>query len=106
MGRKKIRIERIADARNRQVTFTKRRNGLLKKAMELSVLCDAQIAVIIFNHINGQHRLYEYCSHDLAATLSRLASFDGHVESRDNVTYNSNVNAARPSPTAATAAAA
>eukprot|EP00178_Gracilaria_changii_P000814 TRINITY_DN1103_c1_g1_i1.p1 TRINITY_DN1103_c1_g1~~TRINITY_DN1103_c1_g1_i1.p1 ORF type:complete len:647 (-),score=98.77 TRINITY_DN1103_c1_g1_i1:7865-9805(-) len=101
MGRKKIRIERIADLRNRQVTFTKRRNGLLKKAMELSVLCDAQIAVIIFNHINGQERLYEYCSHDLASTISRIASFDGDVESRDNHTYNSNVNAYRNAPSSA-----
>ena len=42
VGRKKIRIERIADERNRQVTFTKR-VGLMKKAMELSVLCDCQM---------------------------------------------------------------
>jgi hypothetical protein len=40
MGRKKIEIQRIADERNRQVTFAKRKFGLLKKAYELSVLCD------------------------------------------------------------------
>ncbi len=34
MGRKKIQITRIADERNRQVTFTKRKFGLMKKAYE------------------------------------------------------------------------
>jgi hypothetical protein len=44
---------------NRQVTFAKRRNGLLKKAYELSVLCDAEIALIIFSN---RGKLYEFCS--------------------------------------------
>ena len=52
MGRKKINIARISDERNRQVTFTKRKFGLMKKAYELSVLCDCEIAVIIFNSHN------------------------------------------------------
>ena len=52
MGRKKISIARISDERNRQVTFTKRKFGLMKKAYELSVLCDCEIAVIIFNSHN------------------------------------------------------
>lgn len=97
MGRKKIRIERIADERNRQVTFTKRKNGLLKKARELSVLCDAQIAVIIFSTNSSETRLHDYCSSDLAHTLNRLATFEGPVESRDNNTYNSQVTAERQS---------
>lgn len=100
MGRKKIRIERIAEERNRQVTFTKRKNGLLKKAMELSVLCDAEIAVIIFSSAAGQTRLHDYCSTDLGATLTRLANFDGTVESRDNNTYNSPVTPDRQRPSA------
>ena len=52
MGRKKINIARISDERNRQVTFTKRKFGLMKKAYGLSVLCDCEIAVIIFNSHN------------------------------------------------------
>lgn len=91
MGRKKIQIARIADERNRQVTFTKRRNGLLKKAMELSVLCDAEIAVIIFSNTGGERRLFDYCSSDLRGALERLASFEGLVESRDNRSFNSPV---------------
>ncbi len=91
MGRKKIQIARIADERNRQVTFTKRRNGLLKKAMELSVLCDAEIAVIIFANNGGERRLFDYCSSDLRGALERLAGFEGLVESRDNRSFNSPV---------------
>ena len=48
MGRRKIEIVRIDNERHRQVTFTKRKGGLIKKATELSVLCDAEVAVIIF----------------------------------------------------------
>ncbi|XP_018674452.2 agamous-like MADS-box protein AGL11 isoform X3 [Musa acuminata AAA Group] len=57
MGRGKIEIKRIENTTNRQVTFCKRRNGLLKKAYELSVLCDAEIALIVFS---SRGRLYEY----------------------------------------------
>lgn len=91
MGRKKITIELIQDERNRQVTFTKRKYGLLKKARELSILCGAEIAVVIFSNGGGQSRLNDYCSHDITETLVRLANFEGTVESRDNVTYNSQV---------------
>lgn len=98
MGRKKIRIERIADERNRQVTFTKRKNGLLKKARELSVLCDAEIAVIIFSNSAAQTRLHDYCSADLASVLNRVASYDGPVESRNNTTFNTPVTPERQRP--------
>ncbi|KAH6819461.1 hypothetical protein C2S51_003064 [Perilla frutescens var. frutescens] len=49
MGRGKVELKRIENPTNRQVTFSKRRNGLLKKAFELSVLCDAEVALIIFS---------------------------------------------------------
>ncbi|XWS48371.1 hypothetical protein CRYUN_Cryun13aG0070700 [Craigia yunnanensis] len=49
MGRGKVVLERIENKINRQVTFSKRRTGLLKKAYELSVLCDAEVALIIFS---------------------------------------------------------
>ena len=62
MGRKKISIQRISDERNRQVTFTKRKFGLMKKAYELSVLCDCEISVIIFNSHN---KLFQYASTDM-----------------------------------------
>ncbi|KAI9078194.1 hypothetical protein K1719_039808 [Acacia pycnantha] len=49
MGRGKIEIKRIEAESSRQVTFSKRRKGLMKKAYELSVLCEAQVAVIVFS---------------------------------------------------------
>ncbi|RWW19126.1 hypothetical protein GW17_00016836, partial [Ensete ventricosum] len=59
MGRGKIEIKRIENTTNRQVTFCKRRNGLLKKAYELSVLCDAEVALVVFS---SRGRLYEYAT--------------------------------------------
>ncbi|CAH8351814.1 unnamed protein product [Eruca vesicaria subsp. sativa] len=49
MGRVKLEIKRIENNTNRQVTFSKRRNGLIKKAYELSILCDIDIALIMFS---------------------------------------------------------
>ncbi|KAM6593794.1 agamous-like MADS-box protein MADS2 isoform X1 [Cannabis sativa] len=59
MGRGRVELKRIENKINRQVTFAKRRNGLLKKAYELSVLCEAEVAVIIFSN---RGKLYEFCS--------------------------------------------
>ncbi|CAN1267414.1 Agamous-like MADS-box protein MADS3 [Linum perenne] len=49
MGRGKVVIKRIENKVNRQITFSKRKNGLLKKASELSILCDADVALIVFS---------------------------------------------------------
>nr|AIJ29174.1 AG-like MADS box protein [Lilium longiflorum] len=68
MGRGKIEIKRIENTTNRQVTFCKRRNGLLKKAYELSVLCDAEVALIVFS---TRGRLYEYANNSVEATIER-----------------------------------
>ncbi|XP_008781978.1 agamous-like MADS-box protein AGL11 [Phoenix dactylifera] len=68
MGRGKIEIKRIENTTNRQVTFCKRRNGLLKKAYELSVLCDAEIALIVFS---SRGRLYEYSNNSIKSTIER-----------------------------------
>ncbi|KAG2602433.1 hypothetical protein PVAP13_5KG680100 [Panicum virgatum] len=68
MGRGKIEIKRIENTTNRQVTFCKRRNGLLKKAYELSILCDAEIALVIFS---SRGRLYEYSTNSVRSTIER-----------------------------------
>lgn len=54
MAREKIKIRKIDNITARQVTFSKRRRGLFKKAEELSVLCDAEVGVIIFS-ATGKH---------------------------------------------------
>ncbi|KAB1210910.1 Agamous-like MADS-box protein AGL12 [Morella rubra] len=56
MARGKVQLKRIENPVHRQVTFCKRRAGLLKKAKELSVLCDAEIGVVIFS---SHGKLYE-----------------------------------------------
>nr|AFS60087.1 MADS box transcription factor SEP2 [Paphiopedilum concolor] len=69
MGRGRVELKRIENKINRQVTFAKRRNGLLKKAYELSVLCDAEVALIVFSN---RGRLFEFCSSSsMMKTLER-----------------------------------
>ena len=57
MLRGKTLMKRIENARTGQVTFSKPRNGLLKKAYELSVLCDAPVGLMIFS---PRGKLYEF----------------------------------------------
>ncbi|XP_047148808.1 truncated transcription factor CAULIFLOWER A-like [Vigna umbellata] len=59
MGRGRVQLKRIENKINRQVTFSKRRSGLLKKAHEISVLCDAEVALIVFS---TKGKLFEYSS--------------------------------------------
>lgn len=67
MGRGKIEIKKIENANSRQVTFSKRRVGLLKKASELAILCDAQVGVIIFSNTG---KLFEFSSTRCAGKFS------------------------------------
>uniref|UniRef100_A0A0D9WKW8 MADS-box domain-containing protein n=1 Tax=Leersia perrieri TaxID=77586 RepID=A0A0D9WKW8_9ORYZ len=69
-GRREMR--RIEDATSRQVTFSKRRKGLLKKASELSVLCDAEVALLVFS---PRGRFFHFASApDLEDTIDRYIS--------------------------------
>ncbi|XP_043717182.1 MADS-box protein SOC1-like isoform X2 [Telopea speciosissima] len=68
MVRGKTQMKRIENATSRQVTFSKRRSGLLKKAFELSVLCDAEVALIIFS---PRGKLYEFCNSGMQKTIDR-----------------------------------
>lgn len=58
MGRNKIKIEKIKNDRNRLVTFIKRKRGLIKKAMELALLCDADVFVAVVSHENPQLSIF------------------------------------------------
>lgn len=61
-------IRRIDNSTSRQVTFSKRRNGLLKKARELSILCDAEVGLIIFSSTG---KLYDYASSSMKSVIER-----------------------------------
>uniref|UniRef100_A0A453J6V9 MADS-box domain-containing protein n=1 Tax=Aegilops tauschii subsp. strangulata TaxID=200361 RepID=A0A453J6V9_AEGTS len=54
-----VELRRIEDRTSRQVRFSKRRSGLFKKAFELGLLCDAEVALLVFSPAG---RLYEYAS--------------------------------------------
>lgn len=66
MGKTKMEMKHIQNPSRRQVTFSKRKNGLLKKAFELSVLCDAEVALIIFSETG---KISEFASHNDMATI-------------------------------------
>lgn len=68
MVRQKIQIKRIDNTTARQVTFSKRRRGLFKKAHELSTLCDAEIALIVFS---ATGKLFEYSSSSMQQVIER-----------------------------------
>ncbi|KAB2088758.1 hypothetical protein ES319_A03G020200v1 [Gossypium barbadense] len=80
MVRGKTQMKRIENAASRQVTFSKRRNGLLKKAFELSVLCDAEVALIIFS---PRGKLYEFSSSSMSKTIERYEKRE-----KDNIGIN------------------
>nr|AUT32393.1 AP3-like protein [Cornus officinalis] len=62
MARGKIQIKRIENSTNRQVTYSKRRNGLFKKANELTVLCDAKVSIIMFSSTGKLHEFISPCT--------------------------------------------
>ncbi|WWC69218.1 uncharacterized protein I206_103155 [Kwoniella pini CBS 10737] len=79
MGRKKIEIRPLTDERNRNVTFLKRKAGLMKKAWELSVLCGADVNILIFN-VAG--KAYEFSSKELDEEIDRYMDYEGMIERR------------------------
>ncbi|KAK4563830.1 hypothetical protein RGQ29_006081 [Quercus rubra] len=68
MTRKKIQIKKIDNTTSRQVTFSKRRKGLFKKACELSTLCDAEIALMVFS---ATGKLFDYASSSMQQVFER-----------------------------------
>ncbi|KAL6598448.1 hypothetical protein ACP70R_000751 [Stipagrostis hirtigluma subsp. patula] len=70
MGRGKIEIKRIDNTTSRQVTFSKRRSGLFKKAKELAILCDAEVGLVVFS---GTGRLYEFASTSMKSVIDRYS---------------------------------
>lgn len=86
MGRKKIAIKRITDERVRKVTFSKRKGGLVKKAMELSLLCDCEIGLVIFTPKPDQ-KLYKYATNNMENVVNRYHSTATAAETVHNGNY-------------------
>ncbi|KAJ1282631.1 hypothetical protein BS78_03G066700 [Paspalum vaginatum] len=84
--RGRVELRRIEDRVSRQVRFSKRRSGLFKKAFELSLLCDAEVALLVFSPAG---KLYEYASTSIEDTYNRYQQFSG-AERNTNGDQNSN----------------
>ncbi|XP_017232041.1 agamous-like MADS-box protein AGL19 [Daucus carota subsp. sativus] len=88
MVRGKTQVKKIENTTSRQVTFSKRRSGLLKKAYELSVLCDAQVALIVFSSTG---KLYEFSSSSSTNTIiERYLKIGKNLESGKTVAVEEN----------------
>lgn len=102
MGRKKIKIRMIGDEKKRSTTFNKRKKGLLKKAMELSILCGCDVSVII----NGED-MTAYSSNNLEQSFLNFQNkrdvtlytnkdyeelFGAEVEENENISLNKDEN--------------
>ncbi|KAF5202144.1 Agamous-like mads-box protein agl62 [Thalictrum thalictroides] len=71
MGRQKIEIKRIEQEDSRQVTFSKRRAGLFKKASELCILCGAQTSIIVFSPAG---KVFSFVHPSVEAVVDRYLS--------------------------------
>ncbi|KAI4365850.1 hypothetical protein MLD38_021799 [Melastoma candidum] len=91
MGRGRVQLKRIENKINRQVTFSKRRSGLLKKAHEISVLCDAEVALIVFS---TKGKLFEYatdsCMERILERYERYSSAERRVLGNEVETTHAN----------------
>ncbi|KAG2542908.1 hypothetical protein PVAP13_9NG813700 [Panicum virgatum] len=70
--RERIAIRRIDNLAARQVTFSKRRRGLFKKAEELSILCDAEVGLVVFS---ATGKLFHFASSSMNRIIDR---YDSH----------------------------
>lgn len=81
MGRTKVQIRSIEDPARRRTTFMKRNAGVMKKAMELSVLCHCEVALVIFDEHGNLH---QFASKDLHPTLNRVLNHKGKKDMKNN----------------------
>ncbi|XP_078447264.1 MADS-box transcription factor 22-like isoform X2 [Wolffia australiana] len=72
MAREKIKLRKIENAAARQVTFSKRRQGLFKKAQELAILCDVDVGVIVFSSTG---KLYEFSSQSMSTIIEKYQMY-------------------------------
>ncbi|KAH0728643.1 hypothetical protein KY290_003426 [Solanum tuberosum] len=91
MGRSKLPLLKIESLTNRQVTFSKRRNGILKKVYELSVLCDVDVAIIMFSpsgrltHYSRKRRIEDILSELISLPDSERGFY---IKNKESVLWN------------------
>ncbi|XP_042432161.1 MADS-box transcription factor 22-like isoform X1 [Zingiber officinale] len=88
MAREKIEIKKIKSATARQVTFSKRRRGLFKKAEELSVLCDAEVALIVFS---ATGKLFEFASSSVKDILEKRCTDSQNLQKEEHPYFDLNI---------------
>ncbi|XP_020090754.1 MADS-box transcription factor 22-like isoform X2 [Ananas comosus] len=88
MAREKIQIRKIDNTTARQVTFSKRRRGLFKKAEELSILCDAEVALIVFSSTG---RLFHFSSSSMKEIIKRHSMHSKNLQKSDQPTLDLNM---------------
>ncbi|XP_057526481.1 agamous-like MADS-box protein AGL62 [Amaranthus tricolor] len=90
-GWQKIKMARIKNLSHRQVTFSKRRLGLFKKASEICTLCGVEAIIIVFSpgqkifsfgHPNVESIVNRYLNHTPCPQTSNnnVKIEDSHVE--------------------------
>ncbi|KDP40295.1 hypothetical protein JCGZ_02293 [Jatropha curcas] len=77
-GRQKIEIMKVEKINSRYVTFSKRKNGIFRKATELSTLCGADVAVILFSE---HGKVFSFGNPDVDEVLDRYIA---EIEEIDN----------------------
>ena len=85
MPRVRLPFRPIAEPRRRQATFLKRKNGVIKKCMELSVMCNCKITLIVFDL---HDRPFTYSSEDIDTTLKAFVDYEKRYDEKytnDNV---------------------
>ncbi|KAJ4752885.1 MADS box transcription factor [Rhynchospora pubera] len=90
MARERIQIKKIDNTTARQVTFSKRRRGLFKKAEELSILCDAEVALIVFSSTG---KLFQFSSSSMNDIIEkqRMQSKNLQKSSSDHPSFDLNI---------------
>ena len=82
MGKNKIKIEKIESVKTRTTTLYKRRKGLIKKAMELSLLCDTEVFLAVvdkdrekISYFSTSQNINDFFSNYLSKPINKCEIF-------------------------------
>lgn len=88
MGKKKIKIEQLQNTKTRQLTYSKRKKGLIKKAMELSILCNANVYLYISSpEIPNDKALFSSTDYKTMMKVINEDKIEGNISNKNKVYY-------------------